>query len=340
MKPPATPRRDLRPSTAAWMLLTGLGVALLLFAVFNDPGYRWAALTAGAVQIVCGYAWIVRLTHLRDPQRGLLCAIPPLTLFYLAQHKYAKFRPLRFVATGAVLAGLAAAAPALHARARDLIGAGDQATALPPDPSERSKLDQLRVYRERQAYGPLMQVLDLLAMTDPLLSADAKDRAELSAELKSLCQHVDVWVKVRAMAAYARWDPDGARGVCLAAVRSEFPEEREWALKLLPQWKDADSARAVQSLIGPPGRVETNRARAALELIGGPPAEQATIALFNRADDQGTKLTALEILQRVGGREALSWLRSNAPAMDDTAVRTRAFTAAEVIEARLRPSAP
>ncbi|QJW94751.1 hypothetical protein [Frigoriglobus tundricola] len=177
-------------------------------------------------------------------------------------------------------------------------------------------------------------------MTDPLLSEDAKDRAELAAELKSLCQHVDVGVKVRAMAAYARWDPDGARGVCLAAVRSASPEEREWALKLLPQWKDADSARAVQSLIGAPGRVETNRARAALELIGGPPAEQATIALFNRADDQGTKLTALEILQRVGGREALSWLRSNVPVMDDTAVRARALSAAEVIEARLRPPVP
>ncbi|WP_171470681.1 hypothetical protein [Frigoriglobus tundricola] len=73
MKPPATPRRDLRPSTAAWMLLTGMGVTLLLLAVFSDPGYRWAALAAGAVQIVCGYAWIVRLTHMRDPQRGLLC---------------------------------------------------------------------------------------------------------------------------------------------------------------------------------------------------------------------------------------------------------------------------
>ncbi|QJW94752.1 hypothetical protein FTUN_2275 [Frigoriglobus tundricola] len=37
--------------------------------------------------------------------------VPPLTLLYLAQYKYAKLRPLRFVATGAVLAALAAVAP-------------------------------------------------------------------------------------------------------------------------------------------------------------------------------------------------------------------------------------
>ena len=44
----------------------------------------------------------------------------------------------------------------------------------------------------------------------------AKDRAALSAELKALCHHPLTYVKVRAMGAYARWDPEGAREVCLA----------------------------------------------------------------------------------------------------------------------------
>lgn len=340
MKPPAAPRRDLRPSTAVWMLLTGLGGALALLAVFNDPDYRWAALAVAAVQIACGYAWIVRLTHLRDPKRALLCAVPPLTLLYLVQYKYAKLRPLRFVATGAVLVGLAAVAPALHASARALVGRNEPAPVVSPNPAERSKLEQLRVYRERQSYDPLMKLLDVLAKTDPLLSEDARDRAALAVELKGLCQHVDTAVKVRAMAAYARWDPDGARGVCLAAVKSPTPEEREWALRLLPQWKDAESARAVGSLIGIPGRVETNRAKLALEEIGGVPAEQAAIALFNRADDQGTKLAAVEILEKVGGSEAVAWLRVNSKVVDDTVVRARALSAADSIEARIRPPAP
>jgi hypothetical protein len=341
MKPPAAPRRDLRPSTAGWMLLTGIGVMLVALAAFSDPAYRWPAYLVGAVQIVCGYVWIVRLTHLRDPRRGAVCAVPPLTAYYLAQYKYAKFRPLRFVLTGLVLVGLAGAAPALHGHARALVGrASDPPPPAPPDPATQSKRVQLRHYRERQAYDPLMNLLDVLAKTDPLLSEDAKDRAELAAELKALCGHPDMGVKVKAMSAYARWDPDGARAVCLAAVRSQAPEEREEALKLLPQWRDAEAARAVQSLIGRPGTVETNRAKAALEEIGGPPAEQAAIALLNRSDDQATRLTALSILEKVGGAEGLAYVRNYALATDDPAVRTRALSAAEVMEARLRPAGP
>ena len=112
------------------------------------------------------------------------------------------------------------------------------------------------------------------------------------------------------------------------------------ALQLLPQWKDAESARAVQSLIGRPGTVETNRAKAALEEIGGPPAEQAAIALLNRADDQATRLTALSILEKVGGAEVSVLLRSYASATDDPAVRTRALAAADAIDARTRPAPP
>src|SRR5207249_1478285 len=134
-------------------------------------------------------------------------------------------------------------------------------------------------YRDRKAYDPLMGVLDVLSKSDPLLSADAKDRAELAAELKGLCQHVDVGVRTRAMSAYVRWEPAGAREVCLAAVRSQSYDERKRALELLSQWRDDGSARAVQSLIGRPGTVETNEAKAALERIGGPPAEQAAWAL-------------------------------------------------------------
>ena len=310
MKPPPAPRRDLRPSTAAWMLLTGLGVALIALAAFSDPGYRWPALAVAAVQVACGYAWIVRLTHLRDPKRGLACAVPPLTFYYLGQYKYAKFRPLRFVATGAVLAGLAAVAPTLHAHTRALVGKTDPAPVVPADVGEQSMLEQLRTYRERQAYDALGRVLEVLAKTDPLLSKEAKDRPELTAELKALCEHSDSRVKVLAMAAYARWDPVGAQAVCLAAVRSPTEDERKMALHLLPQWKDAESARAVQSLIGRAGTVETNKAKAALEEIGGAPAEQAAIALFNRADDQATKLTALSILEKVGGAGVVDWLQS------------------------------
>jgi hypothetical protein len=346
MKPPAAPRRDLRPSTAAWMLLTGLGVTLTVLAVFSDPGYRWPALLVGVIEIIFGYVWIVRMTHWRNPTRGLLCAIPPLTFYYLTQYKYAKLRPLRFVATGIALATLAACAPMLFNHTRGLVSKSEPPAVAPPEPATQSKLTQLRHFRERQAYDPLGKLLEVLSKTDPLLSEDAKDRAELVAELKSLCQHTDIEVRRRAMGAYARWDtddprrPDSARAVCLAAVRSSAYEEREEAIKLLPQWKDAESARAVQSLIGRPGTVETNKAKAALEEIGGAPAEQAAIALLNRSDDQATKLTALSILEKVGGAEVAALLRAYAMASDDMAVRERALAAADAIMARIRTPAP
>lgn len=340
MKPRAAPRRDLRPSTAAWMLLTALGVALAALALFRDPAYQWLVLLIGALQLGIGFWWIAWLVWRRDPTRALWCLVLPVALYYLLQYKYARYRPLRFVLTGSALVVLAGWVGFLNPHVRELVGR----TEPPPaqqDPTTMSKLEQLRAHREQRSYEALSKLLEILAKTDPLLSEDAKDRSALTVELKGLCDHPDTGVKVRAMAAYARWDPVGARAVCLAAVRSPTADEREWALRLLPQWKDAESARAVQSLIGRPGTVETNRAKSALEEIGGVPAEQAAIALLNRADDQGTKLTALSVLEKVGGSETAAWLREGyAPRTDDPAVRDRAVAAAEAIQARVRAPAP
>jgi hypothetical protein len=340
MKPPAAPRRDLRPSTAAWMLLTGLAAVFLLLTVFRSPAFMGVALFVGIVELVVAQVWITYLAYRRDPRRALWCAVPGGILYFLCQYKYAKYRPLRFAATGTAIVGLALLAPGLHASVRLLVHGTDPEPVVPSDPATMSKIDQLRYYRERRAYDLLMNLLEVLAKTDPLLSRDAKDRAELAAELKALCEHVDIGVKRRAMAAYARWDPDGARVVCLRAVSSASAEEREEALKLLPHWKDDESARAVQSLIGRPETAETKRAKTALEEIGGRPAEQAAVILLNRANDQLTKLTALSILEKVGSADVAKSLRTYASAADDAAVRFRALVAADAIEARVRIPVP
>jgi len=337
MKPPPAPRRDLRPSTAVWMLLTVIGSVLVLLPLFATMNPRWAMLVA-LLLLVIGYVWIVWITGLRETKRGVLCAIPPLTFYYLTQAKYASFRPLRFVLSGAVPLILPAAAPTLSTYTRPLV-AKPQTNAIPPDPTTQSKLTQLRLYRDQKAYASLFNLLDVLAKTDPLKSEDANDQTELSAELRALCQHPDTEVRVRAMPAYARWDPVNARRVCLQAVGSESTEERDMALRLLPQWKDADSARAVQSLMIRPG-VEANKAKAALEEIGGRPAELAALQLLNRTNHQAIRLQAIEVLEKVGGAETAATLRSYASATDDQAVRVHSLAAAEVIEARLKKPAP
>lgn len=342
MKPPAEPRRDLRPSTAVWMLLTGLGVVFILVSLFGDLDYRWVGGGIGALQVVLGYLWIVRLTHLRDPKRGLLCALPPLTLFYISQHKYAKFRPLRFLLTGAALMGLAVVAPQLATLTRPLVPRTEPKPP-PPDIASLSKLAQVRAYRERREYGSLVKLLEVLVKTDPIRSVDARDRAELAAELEALCAHEDRAVRLEAMSAFVSWDLDPnaghARAVCLEAVRSPSEDERVRALRLLPRWKDAESARAVQSLIGRAGR-QSNQAKASLEEIGGAPAEQAALALLKRADDQATRLTAIGILEKVGGATAADELGRYAMATDDPPVRTCALAAVNVIRTRIRTPAP
>src|SRR5206468_5416617 len=126
------PRRDLRPSTAAWLALTGLGAVFLLVTLFTTANYALWAGAAGVTLILLGYGWIVWLTSLRDPGRAVVCAVPPLTFYYLVQWKYAKLRPLWFVATGALLVALAALAPHVAPRTRALAGAGRSPAPPPP----------------------------------------------------------------------------------------------------------------------------------------------------------------------------------------------------------------
>jgi hypothetical protein len=340
MKPRAAPRRDLRLSTASWMLLTGVSLTMILATVFTRVDLLLPATLLGVAQILAGYVWIVLLTHSRGSTRGLVCAIPPLTFYYLGQYKYAKYRPLRFVATGAALVLICLAVSPLVPRVHAILHRKGPAPEGPSEVAARSKLEQLRAYREQRSYDALIRLLDQLAKTDPLLSEDAKDRAALSEELRLLCGHALTDVRVQAMAAYARWNPEGAREVCLAAVRSSSYEERRMALRLLPQWKDHDTARAVQTLINRQNTAESNQAQAALEEIGGPAAEQAAMALFRRVNDQPTKLTALTILEKVGGPESVEWLRATAMAADDATIREKALAVANAIEIRLRGPAP
>ncbi|AWM40684.1 hypothetical protein [Gemmata obscuriglobus] len=339
MKPRAAPRRDLRPSTALWMLLTGLGVAFFLAALFTGPANRWVVLGAGALQITLGYAWIVRLTAMRSAVRGRLCAVPVITPYYLFQQKYAKLRPLRFVLTGAALVALSLIVPAVADLTQPLAPKAEP-RPTPLDPSTQPVLAQLRTYRERSDYGGLVRTLGLLAKSDTIHSVDARDRAEIAVELEGLCKHEDRTVRLGAMAALVSWDttPNNAkaRQVCLDAIRSQSEEERYRALCLLSHWKDAETARAAQSLIGRPNR-QTNQAKQALEEIGGPHAEAAGLVLLKRADDLTVRLIAIDILLKVGGPTAVNELEQFAQATDDIGARNSALSAVNQIRGRKRP---
>ncbi|MDB5308855.1 MAG: hypothetical protein JWO38_3057 [Gemmataceae bacterium] len=338
MKPPPKPPRDLKPSTALWILATGVAIALLLLTLISANDFSDVVLYIGAGQIAAGYLWVVSLAFRRDWQRGLVCAIPPITLWYLAQWKYAKYRPLRSVATGAVLMGIAATATYVLPHTRSWAGVNDDpaTTTTPPDITTQSKVAQLRHYRDKREYDALIELLRTLARTDPRYSDEAKNRVELAAELKALCGHTDAGVKVEGMAAFAAWGGDDARGLCLEASRSANREERLMALRLLPRWKDEYVARALAERVGRPGR-ETTSAQDALVELGGPVAERAVIPLL-RNEEQGIRLTAIDILgnEKVGGSEAVAALLEVARTTNDPGTRQRAVDKADQIRNRLK----
>src|SRR5207237_1334902 len=140
--------------------------------------------------------------------------------YYLAQRKYAKFRPLRFVATGAAFAtvGLLVAPvlPTTRAWVRP-----EPPPAPRADLSELSRVEQLRALRDQRSYDQLTALLGELTKTDEVQSADAKNRDELAKEMKALCSHRDTGVRVAAMAAYSRWGGADAVEVCLNALRPD-----------------------------------------------------------------------------------------------------------------------
>ncbi|HUR52903.1 MAG TPA: hypothetical protein VMZ71_02145 [Gemmataceae bacterium] len=342
MKPPPEPPRDLNPSTAAWLLLTGLAVLLLVLSMVTQADYLWGAGFVGAVEVAVGYVWIVWMTFRRGWQRGVACAIPPVTFYYLFQKKYARFRPLRFVLTGAAIIGVALMAVKAQDRTRAWSGATAPPVAEPPpDVSKQSKLVQLREYREQRNYGPLLVVLRSLAGTDHDFSKEATQRGELAAELKALCSHQLSDVKVEALAAYTRWalDEADALRLCLAALRSSNPEERMTGIRLLPKWKDGPAASSIASAIASRlGRVspETNCARDALVEIGGAAAEQAVIPILE-AEDQQTRTVAIDLLEKVGGPLSVEALldQRKTTLHQDPATSKRAAAKAAAIKERL-----
>jgi hypothetical protein len=340
MKPPRSPRRDLRISTAGWIVLTAIGVILLALSLFTSANYSKELLAVGLFQVLLGYAWIVWLTANREFSRGLACAIPPFTAYYLSQWKYAKLRPARFVVTGMVLAGLAVLSTHVMPFTHEWVGKAPASGAVAAvDPADLSKLEQLREYRRQRSYDKLVDLLHNLAQTDALKSVDARDGPELALELRALCDNPDPGVKVAAMEAYARWGGDSAREVCLEAIRSQSQEERLMAIKLLPRWKGTPYALTIADAIAPllsrsdPG-VESDRAEAALVEIGGVAAERAVLGVLLRTDNPRLRLITLSILERVGGAETVTALRSYANTSLDQSIKSRTLSVIDAIESR------
>lgn len=332
MRPPARPAGDLRPATAAWLLLVGVGMVLLGLTLVTAADFGDPVVYLGAVLVEVGYLWAVWRALRRSPVRGLACAVPPLTLWFLRPRAAGDSQPLRYVAAGAVLAGLGWVVPSAAPTTRAWVGAtAPRAVAPHPNEAAGSVATRLRDHADRRLDDRLLALLAELARTDP---AGAPDRGAVAAEVAALYRHPDPEVRAGAMAADAVWGGPAARGRVLAAVSGTDRDDRLAALRLLPIWKDDDAARAAAGRVGKGGR-EGTAARAALVGIGGPVAERAVLPLL-RADDQGVRLAAIDLLAdpAVGGPAALAELRALAESSPDPGTRLAAAAAAERLGGR------
>lgn len=329
MKPPPKPPRDLYPSTAFWLLFTGIAIGLLGLTLFSTADHlKWVGFI-GAGEMAAGYLWIIWLVFRRQPSSAALCALPPVTVWYLTRRRYRHYRPLRFVLTGAVLVALAGLAPYALSRTRDFAGAYERTgEPLPPDITTRPEVEQLREYREKRQIDKLVNLLHKLDRTDPDFSESAKNRGEIATELRVMCDPAktsDTTVRAAALPAYARWSKgDDARAVVLTAVQGH-PDERREAIRLLPRWRDADVARVLASRLG--NRDESTLAKNALIDLGGSLAVQALIPILrNKDNDKVVQLAALDLLAhpRIGDDEAIAFLRSEKDKFTDQTLSRQA----------------
>lgn len=341
MKPPPKPPRDLNPSTAFWLLLTGMAVILLGVALFSTGNtLRWV-FYIGAAEIVIGYVWIVVLVMRRDPKGALICAVPPLTIWYLTRQRYRRYRPLRFVLTGAFLIALAGLTPFIQPKTQELANAfRPSREPVEPDIESKSDVAQLREYSDKRQFDRLMALLRKLDKTDPTFSASAGSRIEIAAELRKLCNKdltPDTTIRAAALPAFVRWSSgDDARDVLLVAVQGH-PDERREAIKLLPRWRDADVARVLASRLG--NREESYDAKNALIDLGGPLAVQALIPLLrDKQKDKVLHLVALDLLAhpRIADEQALAFLREEKDKFADQSLTREAEIKIQVIQNILR----
>jgi HEAT repeat protein len=186
-------------------------------------------------------------------------------------------------------------------------------------------------------------LLDELTRTDETNSEDARNRSALARDLKGLTAHRDTGVRVKALEAYTRWGGDDARAVCLKFLESPNQDEREVAIRLLPHWRDSESARAIAAQIGRSTR-ETTAAIKSLQEIGGSLAEEALIPQLE-VDDSKVRVLVMDLLasSEIGGPAALAKLRQladnpppNSKAFEDPGTRQEAGRKANLLAERLK----
>ena len=330
MKPPPEPPSDLRPTTAAWLVLTVTGATLWLVGVVYEAQTLAFVALIGGLLAAFGYLWVAYLAGRRgQPVRGLVTLFPPVAAYrFLVPAGNYGLRPLWFFLTGLVFLTLAYFGPQTRAVVQQAFAA-IQPVAVDLPPSTTGPVDRLRAAVDRRQPELLPSHLAELSRRDVVDAATADVRAEMTAELKKLAASDRPVVRAAAVEALAAWSPADAREPALAALKSESAAERRAALGVAGRWADVEVARAVAARLT--DRTEQAAARDVLLSIGGPLAEDAVLPHLAASDDPLFSLAMIEVLEKVGGSKSAAALRKLAESGPNTAVRDEANRVAEAL---------
>jgi hypothetical protein len=339
MKPPPEPAADGTVPNGAWFGLTVVALGLWVVGVIYDPAALPFVALIGGLQLAFGYLWGAYLAGRTDWRAGLLTLLPPVAAARFARpFGENAYRPQRFVLTGAVLLALffagRAARDAVQPMFDQLLPPRTPADPAPPP----SPADRLQTALDRKQAEVVTGVLAELARPEAVTGVSDEARAKLAFGLKRLCDPAapDPRPEVRtaALAALGVWEPDATRRPVLAALTGDDPSARRVAFQLAGRWKDAEVARAVVARLA--DRQEQQDAQQALLAIGGPPAEAALIPLLFAEDQGALVLTVIDLLEQVGGPDAVAALGRVAESGPYPSVREEAAKRAAAITARLK----
>ena len=335
MKPPPEPAADLALTTGGWVLTSAAAAVLWLAGVLVNPELLPFVAVLGALMLAFGFAWAAYLAGRSNPARGLLTLLPPVALWRIwLPFGDNRHRPLRFVLSGAVALGLAAAGGPLHQEFEVVLASLE--FERPPAAEARDALPArlAAAAADRRSDAALGELANLAA-PEYRAELSAEDAPRIVAALKVLtrpetCARPDV--RLKATAALLEWSEADGRAALLRALRSAELTERRGGMALAPKWADDEVALAVAGRLA--FRAEESNARDALALMPPARAETGLLPLLNAEDAVGL-LTVAELLERVGGPRTLDALTVLSRTADSPVVRDELTRHAEAVRKRL-----
>jgi hypothetical protein len=334
--PPEPPAPDLKMSTGVWMFLTALGLVLWLATVIYQGGPLHYVTAIAVIQLSIGIGWIAYIAGRQHWIHGVLSLFPPVAIFRLFNGDGRdNHRPLRFVLTGLLFLALVYANDIAREAVRRIFGMEESQPSKLTNQAQVTIPKRLAELANNYDRGLLITELKRINNPEIVNKTSAEDRLETVAEIRKILQRQDIGdVISAALPTLVTWSGDNAKTDLREACKSQNPVTVRESLRLLANWKDAESA----AILAPYLRKSDERTYVKNLLIAmGQPCETAVFETLNTPQsDSLTTIAAFTILEKVGGQKSVDFLKNYSEKGSDISMRDVAKDKAEIIMNRIK----